>query len=450
MRASAAALRKVTGKRRELMPESVALAYVQCLLAQQSPGHLEKALKFCLGEGGKRTPNLATSFGVAALAIQMRLGVAPRDAKPFQPYGVDWGYRPDHARPASPEDLVRWLMRAWLKEGLQAEPLSAAEADAAQHLLESLEAAGFDARAEQLRAALGVLAGESAPPWFFVAAGLERWQVALAALRALGDAGPDAGAAPAADAPAARLVWVLELGANGALLDIVPHEQKRGVRGWGKPREIPLSRLQRGAQVFTPADAEVVRRALRLDAASRGPRLDLAAAIGALVRHPHVAFDAAPEVFVELVEGDAELEVLDEGERLRVRMQPGLQVARDDAVARWGATESERKELDALRLVSVWPEGPQRARVVRLTDAQKRVAQLVGPEGLAVPRAGAVQLQEVLAGLGSHFRVHADDAQTARAAHDVPAEPRLRAELQPVGEGLQLRLVAAPFGFLFA
>jgi superfamily II DNA or RNA helicase len=443
-------LRKATGRRRELLPPNVALAYVECLLAQQSPAHLEKALKFCLAEGGKRTPVLTSDFGVIALAIQMRQGAVPRDAKAFQPYGAAWGDAAARAQPATPRDHVRWLMRAWLKEGVQAEPLSPGEAAAAQHLLQACEACGLEARAEQLRAALGVLAGEQAPPWFFVSSGLERWQVALGALRALGGTPGEEGAAGAEAEAATRLVWVIEPGANGAVLDIVPHTQKRGARGWGKPAALSLPALQRGAQVLSTADAEVVRVALRLDSFTRGPRLDLAAAIGALLKHPHVAFAGAPEAFVELVEGHAELEVVDEGERLRVRMQPGVQVPHDGAAGRWGGTEAERKALEALRLVSVWPDGPQRARVIRLTDAQKRVAQLLGADGLDVPRHGAAQLQEVLAGLGSHFRIHADDARTAHAAREVGAEARLRAELQPVGDGLQLRLVAAPFGAEFA
>jgi len=142
--------------------------------------------------------------------------------------------------------------------------------------------------------------------------------------------------------------------------------------------------------------------------------------------------------------------VLDEGERLRVRMQPALQVANDAATARWAGSEAEQKELDALRLVSIWRDGPQRAKLIRLTASQKRVAQLLGPKGLDIPRQGAAQLQEVLTGLGSHFRIHADDAETAQAARELPAESRLRAELQPVGDGLQLRLVVAPFGADYA
>ncbi len=444
--AALAALRKATGRRRGLLPLSVTLPNVLALLAQQSPAHLDKALKFCLTEGGKRDPVLESPFGAVALAIQMRLGAAPRDLKPFLPYGSQWGYRSGASRIVSPLDYSRWLMRAWLKEGTLAEPLPPGEADAAQHLKSAFDAAGLGAQAEQLDAALRVLGGEAAPSWFFVPAGLERWQVALAALRALGEPGETPGAAAASDT---RVVWLLETSPTGAVRALVPHEQKRGPRGWGQLKEVPLSRLQRGAQTLTPHDAGVVR-AIRQETFGRALRLDLAQAVGALFAHPHVAFVDAPDTFIELVEAGPELEVLDEGERLRVRMQPALQVANDAAVARWAGSEAEQKELDALRLVSIWRDGPQRAKVIRLTASQKRVAQLLGPDGLDIPRQGAAQLQEVLTGLGSHFRIHADDAETAQAARELPAESRLRAELQPVGDGLQLRLVAAPFGADYA
>ena len=445
--AALAALRKLTGKRRGLVPPSVALPNVLALLAQQTPAHLDKALKFCLAEGGKREPVHDHPLGAIALAIQMRLGAAPRDMKPFLPYGSQWGYR-SASRVVSPLDHNRWLMRAWLKEGSLAEGLPPGEADSAQKLKDAYEAAGFDGLAEQLGAALRVLGGEPAPSWFFVPAGLERWQVALAALRSLGEpaaAAPTAGAAT----PDTRVVWLVETGEHGAIRGLVPNEQKRGARGWGQLKEVPLSRLQRGATALTPADAAIVR-AIRQESFARTLRLDLAQAVGALFGHPHVAFADAPEQFIELVEAGPELEVLDEGERLRVRLQPALRVTPDAATPRWAGSETEQKELDALRLVSIWRDGPQRAKVIRLSASQKRVAQLLGPTGLDIPRQGAAQLQEVLTGLGSHFRIHADDAGAAQAAREVEPESRLRAELQPVGDGLQLRLVATPFGVDYA
>ena len=444
--AALAALRKLTGKRRGLVPLCVARPNVLALLAQQTPAHLDKALKFCLAEGGKREPVHDHPFGAIALAIQMRLGAAPRDMKPFLPYGSQWGYR-SASRVVSPLDHDRWLMRAWLKEGSLAEGLPPGEADSARKLKDAYESAGFDGLAEQLGAALRVLGGEPAPSWFFVPAGLERWQVALAALRSLGE--PAVAAPTTAGAPATRIVWLIETGEHGAIRGLEPHEQKRGARGWGQLKEVPLSRLQRGAATLTPADAAIVR-SIRQESFGRALRLDLAQAMGALFGHPHVAFADAPEQFIELVEAGPELEVLDEGERLRVRLQPALRVTPDAATPRWAGSEAEQKELDALRLVSIWRDGPQRAKLIRLSASQKRVAQLLGPTGLDIPRQGAAQLQEVLTGLGSHFRIHADDAGAAQAAREIDAESRLRAELQPVGDGLQLRLVATPFGADYA
>jgi superfamily II DNA or RNA helicase len=172
----------------------------------------------------------------------------------------------------------------------------------------------------------------------------------------------------------------------------------------------------------------------------------VAAAVAALPGHPVVAFSDAPDQLVELVESGPELDVIAEGDKLRVRMLPAMRVGHDAAAPRWGGSDAEQKELDALRLVCIVRETPQRARVVRLTPAQKRVAQLLGPQGLEIPREGAAQLQQVLSGLGSHFRIHADEGASAQAARELPAVSRLRAELTPAGAGLILRLVAAPFG----
>ncbi|HSI56952.1 MAG TPA: DEAD/DEAH box helicase, partial [Ideonella sp.] len=430
-------LRKLTSKRRGLLSTTLGAFYALGLLAQQTPAHLNKALKFCLAEGGKREPVLDTPYGFIALAIQMRLGEVPRDPTPFRPY-----LQPQYV---SQLDLWRWLMRAWLKEGAVQEPLSAAEAGAAQRLKERLDSVGLAGWSAQLEAALGVLAGESAPEWFFVPAGQERWQVALAALSAVGL--PEGAAAPARAGAVqeTRLLWVLDVNPQGAVRGLQPQEQKRGPRGWGKPKEVPLSRLQRSAEALAPHDA-MVARTIKQESYSRALRFDLASAVGALAGHPALAFEDAPEQLVELSEAGPELDVLNEGERLRVRMLPAIHVASDEGVARWGGSATEQKEMDALRLVTVVRDSPQRARLIRLTPAQKRVAQLLGPKGLDIPQRGAAQLQEVLASLGSHFRIHADDVQTAQAARELPAESRLRAELSPIGDGLQLRLVAAPFG----
>ncbi len=441
-----AARRKATGKRRGLLPASVSLLYVQALLAQGGAARLDKALKYCLAEGGKREPALDTPLGYVSLALKMRMGDMPRHPEAFRPHVQQpWDHRPTATR-ASPQDLPRWLMRAWLKDGPEQEPLSTRELEAAERLGADLRDAGLAGLAAQLDAALQVLAGQTAPVDFFVRSGVERWQAALQALAAIAE--PAAGAPGPAGAgaePETRIVWVLELGADGHPLELQAQEQKRGTRGWGKPKEIPLSRLQRAGATVLPRDAPVVN-ALRQEPYGRAWRLDLASALAGLVGHPFVAFHDSPEQFVTLTEGAASLDVVDQGERLRVRIQPSLRVTASEATPRWAATAERERELDALRAVTVWRDSPSRARLIRLSPAQKRVAQLLGPEGLEIPRRGAEQLQQVLASLGSHFQIHADDAVQALATREVPAESRLRAELQPVGPGLQVRLLAAPFG----
>ena len=433
---SLAALRKLSGKRSRFVSTVIGPWYPMALLAQGGPEQLRKALKFCLAEGGKREPVLDGPYGFIALAIQMRLGDVPRELGPFRPYTLGGRVQ------TSPLDLWRWLMRAWLKEGAQPEPLSIDEMDAAQRLQAQLDGAGLAFLSGQLRAALQVLSGERVQTVFFIRGARERWEVALDALRAVVAPEPAAGATSSDET---QLLWVLELGRQGQVLDLQAMEQKRGVRGWGKPKDVPLTRLQRTAEALPPHDARVART-LKQEAYSRQVRFDLSAAVAALVGHPGLVFDDAPEMKVELTEAGPELDVTREGERLRVRLWPTLQVVGDDATPRWSGSAAEQKELDQLRLITVVRDSPQRARLIRLTPAQKRVAQLLGPEGLDIPQQGVAQLQEVLTGLGTHFRIHSDEAQSAQAARELTADSRLRAELSPVGDGLQLRLVAAPFG----
>ncbi|MEO8297602.1 MAG: DEAD/DEAH box helicase [Burkholderiales bacterium] len=433
-------LRKLTGKRRGLLGPLPMTLYVLSLLAQQSPAHLDKALRACLAESGKREPVPDQPFGLMAAALQMRSGQRPREPGWFAPQ--------THGGHVAQLDWWRWLMRAWLKEGSSPEPLPAGQADAAQRLQARLAHGGLQGLCAQLEAALRVLAGEAAPAGFFVASVQEGWQRKLDALRAVVE--PEAARAlrsEAKDAPVTRLLWLLRIDEQGQVLGLQPQEQSRGTRGWGKPREVPLSRLQRTAEALSPQDATLAR-CIRQDTNSRQWRIDLATALAALIGHPCLAFEERPSQFIALHEAGPELDVVREGELLRVRMLPTLHAL--STTLRYGASVIEQREAEALRALTVLPDGPQRARLVRLTPAQQRVAQLLGPQGLEVPQQGAAQLQEVLRGLGTHFQIHADDAHAAQPAREVPAEPRLRAELTPVGDGLQLRLVAAPFGADYA
>ncbi|MBK6853551.1 MAG: DEAD/DEAH box helicase [Burkholderiales bacterium] len=348
-------------------------------------------------------------------------------------------------------------MRAWLLERDDAEQpalqLRPVDELAYAALREALSNAGLLRPLAQLDAAHAVLHQKAPDIPFFVPPPQDGWQLALAALAAIGSGEIDAPAAATAKSES-RLWWVLDIDDQGVARSLEPWEQKLGVRGWGRPKEVPLSRLAK-ADGLAPADAAVAR-CIRLVPAERQHRIDLAAALQALVGHARLAFVDAPELAVTLVEATPELEVVEHGDDLLVRLNPPPVVddpaealAQDSgpyAYYRPQPSAAELKEREALRSLRVLRDEPQRARLLRYSPAQKRVAKLVGL-GLTVPRAAAGQLQKVLAGLGSHFQIQGDELQASR---EVPTDPRLRAELTPDTSlglgGLMLRLVVAPLG----
>ena len=426
-------LKDLGGKRKGLLPEAIALPYVLALLAQGSAVHLERALKFCLAESGKRQAAADTGWGLIALAIQVRRGDNRLDLGSFKPLSDGQHvYR---------IDLWRWLMRAWLKTGNDAVELHPREQDAAQRLRGRLIDLGLDALASQLDCALARLQGEPTSPSFFVAASLEMWQLALAELATLAS-----GAAPGGDDDqSSRLLWVLAVDNAGRVRDLVPFEQKRGPRGWGKPREVSLSKLAK-IEGLAPRDAAVAVALRPLPNRERGHRFDLAAAASALLGHPALELADAPGVAIELIEGQAELDVSESGDSVRLRLVPPLRAEALNVSGPWSPTVTELKEREALRLITVLRDGPQRARLIRLSPEQKRAAQLIG-EQLVVPKSALSQVQAVLQSLGNHFQVHADVAQdSSTRVREVVADSRLRAELSPRGGALFIRLVVAPLG----
>lgn len=426
-----ARLKASTGRRKALLPESLALPYVLALLGQASPVHLDRALKFCLNESGKRQGSADTGWGLVALAIEARRGASRLDLASFKPLS--------DAHHLYRIDLWRWLMRAWLRTGGEPVLLHPRETEAAQRLQDRLNTLGLNGLARQLDAALASLRGEPTPPGFFVPSAQEGWRLALAELATLGDTAPP----PVEGTPESRLLWVLDIDERGGVRALDVFEQKHGSRGWGKPRELPLSRLAKTEGL--PAHDAGVALALRaLPYGQRGHRFDLAVAASALVGHPALEFADAPGVPVYLSEAQAEIDVTDVGEAVELRLVPPL---RSDVGAShlWPSSATEQKELEALRLVTVLRDGPQRARLIRLSAAQKRAAQLIGDK-LVVPKDALSQVQTVLHRLGSHFQVHADVAQSPTQVRDVAADARLRAELSPQGEALNVRLVVAPLG----
>jgi SNF2 family DNA or RNA helicase len=173
------------------------------------------------------------------------------------------------------------------------------------------------------------------------------------------------------------------------------------------------------------------------------PVLDVTLAAPALVRHPFVAWEREPTQFIEVEEALPALEIMTHGEHIAFRLLDPIRhdkhraedLQDEEMPLRWREQRLKRRSTMLLA------DGPTRARLVRLTPAQLRVAELV-TQGWKVPVAARTELDAALRVLAAHFQVASD----AEAGHEVEANPLLRAELTPQGNGLTLALLAAPFG----
>jgi superfamily II DNA or RNA helicase len=371
----------------------------------------------------------------------VRLGDETLDADAFAPRKAELEER--HF--GNPVDAAhRLMLAAWL--GLPAERWNAGTAEALRQALFEARRLWLASLVEQACAQLGLELSPSAwspvhgMPAPFFGDRREPWRDALAAITALGDT--SAGRAPR-EAPPTTLLWQLRLDGEGRVEDVTPLERTQGPRGWSRPKPVTLSRLAK----TPPADARdaAVTRAIGKEAGGHGLALDPVAATRALVGHPAVVFDDAPDQMVELVETLPVLEVRRRtapgGDSFIFHIDPPLLPRSAPRFLRHTRADSAEAPIERQNSIRVVRDAPERARLIRITAAQRRVAELVA-KNWAVPVDARAELDAALRVLAGHFQLHSD----AAGGEEVPGEPRLRAQLAPQGEGLQLRLVVMPFG----
>jgi superfamily II DNA or RNA helicase len=417
------ALQKAVGRRRGIAPYGLLWPYPLALIAQPDAASWTAARKFCIAESGSRDPEPYSAWGLWAHAVGVRLGDATLLPAAFVYRDSPW---PD---PAHDETMaLRLLLSAWLGH----RPGGAWSDASVARVLAALEAGGQWLLADLMRQAAARLGFTAAPPARQLAAPenyfgrpREGWRDALAAITALGET---KGAAAAA-APVATLQWRITLEDDGSVAEVEPWELPATARGKAKP--LSLARLKKEARL-DPRDAAVVRTIESSPYSRQLLEIDADAAALALVNHPSVVFDDAPAENIELREGLPELEVLR-------RRGPG-EGAAEHFVFRLldPVGGGEGRHGTAVRIVR---EGGGRAKLIRVTPAQRRVAELVSQQW-QVPVDAKAELEAALRVLGGHFQLHSD----AAAGQSVPCESRLRAQLTPDGDALRLRLVVRPFG----
>jgi superfamily II DNA or RNA helicase len=434
---------KETRSKRGFAPERLLQWYVLSLLASTEPAAWATAQKLCVAESGSRNPAPDAGWGLWAHASAVRLGDATRD---------------DSAFAAPSESAVRtnlenrqedWAHRLILAAWLGHRPEGWTDT-VIRSIAQGLRTSGLPWKADLMRQAcqrLG-LALPPAPPDGFAACPAvlygpppEPWRDALAAIEALGEVrGKDTAATGLA-----TLQWRLKMDAHGRVMGVQPWERPAGARGPGRPRPVTLSKVKKAARL-DPRDAAVARCIEPQRWAPGLLGIDVTGAALALVGHPAVFFDDAPDLAVDLREGLPVLEVRShktaqgaEGFEFNLA-DPLVAPPVDDPGEAFTASDpsAERERRNGIRIVR---DAPDRARLIRIGAAQRRVAELVSKRW-AVPLDAKAELEAALRVLAGHFQLHSD----AAAGQAVACESRLRAQLSPLGEGLRLRLLVQPFG----
>ena len=433
------------GMRRNAAPMGITWIFVLALAAQPTPAAWATARKFAIAESGSRKPSVHDPWGRWAHASAARLGDESLDPDAFAPRKAE--HEDQHF--GNPVDAAhRLILAAWLS--LPAAPWTAMTVS---YLLETLVKARHFWLASLVAQAAARLKLEPLPytlklapdlpvPARFFGDARETWRDALAAITALGDSA--AGAKSAAQ-QVSTLVWELRLDSEGRVEGVAPFERTKGARGWSQPKPISLSRVKKSARL-DPRDAAVAR-AIEGEGGPASLWLDAVAALPALVQHPSLMFADAPGQWVELTEALPTLEVRrragDGGssDSFVFRIDPPLLAAKDAGAVRYSRSRSYEEALERQNSMRVVRDAPDRARLIRISAAQRRVAELIAKDW-AVPVDAKEELEAALRVLSGHFQLHSD----AAAGEEVPGEARLRAQLSPQGDGLQLRLVVMPFG----
>jgi len=421
--------RSEAAAKNRVVPASLAWAYPLTLLAQQTPAHLDLARKFCIGESGKRNPDSVTGWGQWVHAIDIKRGDSEIDPDLFN-------IVERITQQVSLDHFWRVLLAAWT--GIDAtrgatKSYRAHLTNMAQQQGERLKQCGFTWLESLASGAKSLINNQPPPPGYFIAGKAEDWRELLTALQALGSD------TPAPSASAVRFIWMLFITKEGELREIRALEQKHGLRDWNKPKDIPFAKII-GNPHLSPFDIKV---AACIHPDRYHPRvgvINLSSAIQALVGHPAVVLNTHADQFIELSNGIPEIEVIHNGDKITLKITPPL---REGTAANTYYYDADAKrEAEALRLITLIQDTPQRLRLIHFSPAQRRAAQLL-TEKVTIPASAKQELQAAMQALTSHFQLQADNLQ---AAHEIPAEARLRAELSPLNDGLLLRLVATPLG----
>ncbi len=233
---------------------------------------------------------------------------------------------------------------------------------------------------------------------------------------------------------ATRLVWLVSHDEKNHTLNLSPREQKQQAKGqWSAGRAIALKRLAQetvGFDYITEQDLKLCAHIKEYRDTSwygKGTFFEFDNGVpDALIGHPALFLQDAPEVRVEVVKGNVELHVkkLSKGDKIKIQLEP--------------QPYHEQKFY-------IVKETPTRWRVVEFNADHHRIFGVLGAQGLEVPLSAKDRVLQTLTSISGLLTVHSDIGGNAGSAAQIQADSTPRIHLLPLGEGLRVSLLTRPF-----
>ena len=208
---------------------------------------------------------------------------------------------------------------------------------------------------------------------------------------------------------------------------IQPVLQSRTTKGaWSTGRNIALKTFYSGkAEGMTEQDYGVSKQVKHSNGYYDDEYSLPFDAIKFLVGHPYVFLFGTADLPVELIASQPVLQV--------TKTAKGFTLATD-------ITDSSEKFI-------IEKETNTRYKIYDLSTQQQKVIEAIRQQKIIVPESGKEKLMQVLGNFSSQFTVHSDLSVADHAkVKKVAADPRIRVQLLPMGDGLKAELFSKPFG----
>ena len=285
----------------------------------------------------------------------------------------------------------------------------------------------LDKRAAEIHARLGTVTLASLvrplPEWEYPLKQIERFAFSVNRDRLKSTRGEARAARPR------RLVWNLEFDDLGGVA-VTPCEQRGNKNGtWSKGQTVSLKRLlsERDKMDFLLEQDHAAALTIKQDNFGRQGYVELylpPAGMYALAGHPYVFNSTGGSV--DIVQREPEL-LMDESDNglVATRLEPFPE----------NADGSD---------YHVQMVGSNRCEVTRFTSSQKKLLEVLPPEGITLPEAAKKRLLEAVSDLAGVVRVQGVIDDSAGALKQLDADSQPWVKLAPKGHGLVVELVVEP------